>query len=259
TSSSSSVSNGTAARWLLDATNSTFHFVTVKKNSAGAETPENITFSELKGTVATNGQATLTIPLASINSGVDLRNTRLKEILFESQYLPSLHFTTQLDLTTIDAMAAGSTKVQSVTGNLVLHGVVKPIVFDALIVKHANNALSVSPRKPIVINAVDFDLAGGVEALRSVMTLTSIGEKVPVYFKMFLNRDNPTNVPAITLANAPAAPLSLTGTSVSTVASLNWADASNNETGFLVRRKGADGRWVTAANNAANSVSYLDA
>ncbi|MDF3013972.1 MAG: carbohydrate-binding protein, partial [Cellvibrio sp.] len=27
---------------------------------------------------------------------------------------------------------------------------------------------------------------------------------------------------------------------------------------FLVRRKGADGRWVTAANNAANTVSYLD-
>ncbi len=67
-SSSSSSTNGVAARWLLDATNSTFHFVTVKKNTAGTETPENITFSTLQGTVSPTGQATLTIPLASIST-----------------------------------------------------------------------------------------------------------------------------------------------------------------------------------------------
>ncbi|PUA26316.1 MAG: hypothetical protein B0W54_24020 [Cellvibrio sp. 79] len=257
-SSSSSSNSNVAARWLLDGANSTFHFVTVKKNNAGTETPENITFSQLEGTVSPTGQATLTIPLVSVSSGIDLRNTRLKEILFEAQYLPSLHFTTQLDLTTIDGLAAGSTSVQTITGNLTLHGVVKSVNFDALIVKHANNSISVSPRKPIVINATDFDLNFGLESLRTIMALTSIGEKVPVYFKVFLSRDNPTNVPVITLATAPATPLSLTGTSVTTGANLNWADASSNETGFLVRRKGADGRWATANNAPANTVSYLD-
>ncbi|MEN0036820.1 MAG: DUF1592 domain-containing protein [Cellvibrio sp.] len=260
--SSSSVAPTTAARWLLDGTNSTFNFVTVKKNTAGVETPESMTFTQLQGTVATSGQATLTIPLTSISSGVDLRNTRLKEILFESQYLPSLHFTTQLDLAAIDAMAAGSVAVQSVTGNLVLHGVVKSVVFDALVVKHANNSVSFSPRKPIVINSADFDLNAGVEALRALMSLTTIGEKVPVYFKVFLNRDNPTNIAAITLPTAPNAPLSLSGTvsNATGAASLNWADASNNETGFLVRRKlGATGLWTTVTGTAANTVSYSDA
>ncbi|MEN0035463.1 MAG: DUF1592 domain-containing protein [Cellvibrio sp.] len=260
-SSSSSSAPAAAARWLVDGTNSTFHFVTVKKNAAGVETPENITFSQLQGTVATNGQAVLTIPLASISSGVDLRNTRLKEILFESQYLPSLHFTTQLDLVAIDAMAAGSIKVQSVTGNLVLHGVVKSVVFDALVVKHANNSVSFSPRKPIAINSADFDLNGGIEALRSLMSLSTIGEKVPVYFKMYLNRDNPTNIAAITLPAAPNTPLSFSGSvsNTSGTAVLNWADASNNETGFLVRRKiGATGPWLTLNKSNANSVAYSD-
>ncbi len=259
-SQSSSSTPAAAARWLLDGTNSTLHFVTVKKNTAGVETPENMTFTQLQGTVAANGQATLTIPLASISSGVDLRNTRLKDILFEANYLPSLHFTTQLDLAAIDAMAAGSTSVQSLTGNLVLHGIVKSIVFDALVVKHANNSVSFSPRKPIAINSTDFELNAGIEALRALMTLTSIGEKVPVYFKVFLSRDNPTNVPAITLASAPAAATGLNGTLSNTTgsASLNWADVSSNETGFLIRRKGADGRWVTANNNPANTVSHID-
>lgn len=261
-SRSSSSAPSAAARWLLDGTNSTFNFVTVKKNTAGVETPESMTFTQLQGTVATNGQATLTIPLASISSGNVIRDPRLKDILFEAAYLPSLHFTTQLDLAAIDAMTAGSVAVQSVTGNLVLHGVVKSVVFDALVVKHANNSVSFSPRKPIVINSADFDLNAGVEALRVLMSLTTIGEKVPVYFKVFLNRDNPTNVAAITLPTAPNAPLSLSGTvsNATGAANLNWADASNNETGFLVRRKlGTAGLWTTVTGTTANTVGYSDA
>ena len=261
-SSISSISSSApaAARWLLDGTKSTFHFVTLKKSAAGVETPENMTFSQLQGTVAANGQATLTIPLASINSGVDIRNTRMQSLLFESGYLPSLHFTTQLDLTAIDALAAGSTRVQTVSGNLVLHGVVKSVVFDALLVKHANNRISFSPRKPIAINSTDFDLNAGVEALRAIASLSTVSEKVPVYFKVFLNRDNPTNVPAISLAAAPNAATGLSGTvsNATGAANLNWADVSATETGFLIRRKGADGRWVTANSNAANTVSYTD-
>ncbi len=257
---SSSSAPAAAARWLLDGSKSTFHFVTLKKSAAGVETPENMTFSQLQGTVAANGQATLSIPLASISSGVDIRNTRMQSLLFESGYLPSLHFTTQLDLTAIDALAAGSTRVQTMSGNLVLHGVVKSVVFDALLVKHANNRISFSPRKPIAINSTDFDLNAGVEALRAVAGLSTVSEKVPVYFKVFLNRDNPTNVPAISLAAAPNAATGLSGTvsNVTGAANLNWADVSATETGFLVRRKGADGRWVTANNNAANTVSYID-
>jgi polyisoprenoid-binding protein YceI len=260
-SRSSSSAPSVAARWLLDATNSTFNFVTVKKSTAGVETPESMTFTQLQGTVSTTGQATLTIPLASISTNNVVRDPRMQSLLFETAYLPSLHFTTQLDLAAIDAMAAGSTSVQSITGNLVLHGIVKSVVFDALVVKHANNSVSFSPRKPIVINSVDFDLNAGVEALRAAASLSTIGEKVPVYFKMFLNRDNPTNVPAISLAVAPNAAIGLTGTlsNATGAANLNWADVSSNETGFLVRRKlGTLGPWVTVTNTAANTVSYLD-
>lgn len=258
-SSSSSVVSGSAARWLLDAPASSFYFVSVKKSTSGTETPENFTFSQLQGTVSATGQATLTIPLASISTNNTIRDPRMQNLLFESAYLPDLHFTSQLDLAALEAQPVGSINVQSVTGNLVLHGVVKSVVFDAVIMKHASNSISVSTRKPIVINSVDFDLNAGVEALRAIAGLGTIGEKVPVYFKVFLKRDNPTNVPAITLATAPVAPSGLTGTTITTGASLNWADVSSNETGFLVRRKGADGRWVTASNLGANRVSYMDA
>lgn len=253
-SSSSSVAN--AARWLLNDSKSVLNFVSVKNTDVA----ETFTFAQLQGTVSSSGQAIMTIPLASILTGVDIRNTRMQSMLFESSYLPNLHFTTQLDLAAIDAMAAGSTSTLSLSGSLILHGVIKPLTFDALVIKHANNSVSFSPRKPIVINSTDFDLNAGIELLRVTAGATTIGEKVPVYFKMFLTKDNPTNLPAISLAAVPNTPLNLMGnvSQGSGDATLNWADTSSNETGFLVRRKGMDGRWTTKANLGANFSTYVD-
>ena len=253
-SNASSSAPATAARWLLDTTKSSFHFVTVK-NVSNAEAH---TFTQMQGTVANTGSATLTIPLASVSTGFDIRNTRMQNLLFESSYLPNLHFTTQLNLSMLDSMAVGDIAVQSLTGNLTLHAVSKAITFDATIVKHSNTSISVSPRKPIVVNSVDFEMNAGVEALRVIANLSEIGEKTPVYFKMFLTRDNPTNIAAITLPSAPATPVGLTGniSQGSGDTSLVWSDVSNNESGFLIRRKGADGRWTTQSNLPANSSMF---
>ncbi|MDR7091104.1 DUF1592 domain-containing protein [Cellvibrio fibrivorans] len=254
TSSSSLPAN--AARWLLNDSKSVLNFVSVKNTDVA----ETFTFGQLQGTVSSGGQATLSIPLASILTGVAIRDTRMQSMLFESNYLPNLHVTTQLDLAALDAMAAGSTSTLSLSGSLILHGVIKPLTFDALVIKHSNSSVSFSPRKPIVINATDFDLNAGIELLRLTAGATSIGEKVPVYFKVFLTKDNPTNLPAISLAPVPNTPLNLMGSvsQVSGNATLNWADTNSNETGFLVRRKGLDGRWTTKANLGANFSTYVD-
>lgn len=255
-SSSSSSTSVTAARWILDAATSNFHFVTVKNTN----TAEAFTFTQLKGTVSTSGAAVLTIPLASISTGFDTRNTRMQTLLFESGYLPSLHFNTQLDLSALDALAVGAIQVQTLTGNLILHGVTKAISFDATIVKHSSTSISVSPRRPIVVNSADYDLNAGVEALRAAANLTLIGEKTPVYFKIFLTRDATNSVAAITLPNAPATPASFVGdlSLVSADATLNWADVSSDETGFSLRRKGSNGRWTTVSNLLANTATYVD-
>jgi hypothetical protein len=255
-SSSTSSTQPIGAHWLLDTTKSSFHFVTVK-NTDNAEAH---TFTQMRGTVATSGNATLTIPLASVSTGFDIRNTRMQNLLFESNLLPSLHFTTQLNLSSLESMAVGDVAVQTLTGNLILHALNKPISFDAMIVKHSSTSISVSPRRPIVVNSVDFEMNAGVEALRMAANLTSIGEKTPVYFKMFLTRDNPTSEAAISLPSAPATPVGLTGDVMQGIGevSLIWSDVSDNETGFLVRRKGADGRWTTQGGVSANSSLFVE-
>ncbi|RYY73147.1 MAG: DUF1592 domain-containing protein [Gammaproteobacteria bacterium] len=255
-SSSSTSSSGIAARWLLDTTNSTFNFVSFKNTN----TAEAFTFTSLKGSVATNGTAVLSIPLTTISTNNTVRESRMQSMLFETDYLPNLYFTTDLDLSALDSLAVGSVQVQTLAGTLILHGVSKSISFDATIVKHSSTSISVSPRRPIIISSGDFDLNAGVEALRAIVGATNITERSPVYFKIFLNRDSTNSVAAITLPGAPATPASFTGTisQVSAAASLNWADVSSDESGFSVRRKGADGRWATLSNVTANTSSYID-
>ena len=254
--SSSSGSVTTAARWLLDTTNSTFNFVSFKNTN----TAEAFTFTQFRGTVAANGTAVLSIPLTTVSTNNTVRESRMQTMLFESGYLPTLNFTTDLDLSALDALAVGSVQVQTLTGNLILHGVTKSISFDATLVKHSSTSLSVSPRRPIIINSSDFDLNAGIEALRAIVGATNITERSPVYFKIFLTRDSTNSVSAITLPTAPATPASFVGTisQVSAAATLNWSDVSSDESGFSVRRKGVDGRWTTVSNLASNTSSYID-
>jgi titin len=65
---------------------------------------------------------------------------------------------------------------------------------------------------------------------------------------------------AKTLPNSPAAPHSLTVTSVSNrQINVTWTDGSNNESGFRIERKtGAAGTYAVIAAVSANAISYLD-
>lgn len=243
------------AKWVLDSNKSSVNFVVVKN----VNTAETFRFTQLQGSISNEGNAILTIPLNSIATGVDIRNTRMQSLLFETQYLPQMHLTAALSSTLLDNLAIGSNSIQTINANLILHGVSKAISFDALLLKQSQTSVSITPRKPIIINSADFDLNAGVEALRTIASLTTIGEKVPVYFKMQLTT-NPTNIETQVLPGAPTTPQSFTGTISQTtgMASLNWTDASTMESGFLIRRKGADGRWATATKTAANTVSFVE-
>jgi polyisoprenoid-binding protein YceI/cytochrome c553 len=243
------------AKWVLDAPKSSISFVAVKN----INTAETFNFTQLQASVSNNGETVLSVPLSSISTGVDIRNSRMQALLFETHYLPNLHLTATLPPTLLDSLAPGSSVIQPLTTTLTLHGIRKEITLDTLIIKQAADKVSITPRKPIIINSADFDMNGGVEALRAIASLITISEKVPVYFRLHLTT-NATGTESLTLPSPPPSPLGLVG-SISTAtktAALVWTDTSTTETGFLVRRRGADGRWGTLTKTNANTVTYSD-
>jgi hypothetical protein len=69
-----------------------------------------------------------------------------------------------------------------------------------------------------------------------------------------------SEVSATTISSPPSAPSALTATAASSTAvSLNWRDASGNETGFQIERTLTSGTGFTLiTTTAANAVSYID-
>ncbi|HEY8939127.1 MAG TPA: DUF1592 domain-containing protein [Cellvibrio sp.] len=259
-SSLSSAVNGGTASWILDGQTSLLTFFTdkVKKDNLG-EVGELHTFSELKASIDGNGLAVLSIDLNTVQTNIDLRNQRVKDALFETNILPTLYFKTQLNLSDIDALAVGDSMLQTLSGSLTLHGVSAAVQAQVLISKSATGSLSVSSYKPVLIGAPTYDLDGGIETLRAIMDLLSIGKVVPVYFNLSFQSNINNSVAALSVPVAPAAPASLSGTfnTDTRIASLAWPD-SNIETGYLIRTKDNRGFWMTADTLASNQTLFED-
>ncbi len=255
-SSSSSASNTEQALWLLKPQESNVHFVTVKKEHTG----EVSTYTNISGSVAVDGSATFAIDLNSVESNITTRNQRMRNFLFETNILPNMYYSVDIDPAIIEVMPRGTTREQTLQGVLSLHGINQAVSADVLIVKHTNNKISVSNRTPILVDSKNFDMNGGIEVLRTVANLTSIGEVVPVYFHLVLTANTNPNAGAIARDAQPAAPSALGGAfdANSNDATLTWVDNANNESGVIVRRKGPDGLWSTQGTVAQNIITFVN-
>ena len=261
---SSTTGNTDEVLWQLDGERSSVHYVSMKKD----HTAETNTFlatsgepAALSGSISNTGEAIFAIDLNDVSTGVDIRNGRLLSFLFETEWLPTAYFRASLNTDALAQMTAGETIFETLTGEFSLHGVRQEIAADVLIAKVSASEVLVSTVKPVNIDSNDFDMASGVEALRVVANLSSIGEAVPVYFQLHFIANNDAGVQPVDMPLAPADPAILQGSfDTNTIeATLNWLDNSNNESLFLVRRKPVDGDWQTIAELVENSTSHNEA
>ena len=156
---------------MLDNALSALSLVSVKKGTAG----EVHTIDKLSGSLSDAGELSVTLDLTSVNTKIEIRDERMRNNLFETGANPTATVTAK-----IGKVADG---VSRVTGSLELnlHGVKKSLDFEAIAVM-AGDKLVVSSAKPIIINAADFGLEGGVAKLQELAKLPSIATAVPVGF-----------------------------------------------------------------------------
>lgn len=260
----SAVTSESQTLWQLDGETSSLQYVSMKKD----HTAEINTFvaangepTALSGSITRSGDAILAIDLNDVSTGVSIRDGRLLDWLFETELLPTAYFRTHIDMSTVADINAGDTRLQTLNGELILHGVKQAISAEVLIAKVADDEVVVSTVQPINISSEQFDMAAGIEILRGLAGLTTIGESVPVYFHLrYVAVSTNSSTQAI---NMPAAPLSPSGLSgqfnvETTQAELHWQDSSDNETLLLVRRRPLGGNWQTSAELSAGSTHFIE-
>jgi polyisoprenoid-binding protein YceI len=177
--------NAGDAIWALNNANSNIAFVSIKQNSIG----ETHHFKTLTGQLDKTGQLTVAIDLSSVATGVDIRDTRMQEFLFETNKFATATITADVSPIAYGKLKKGQSLMVNTPFTLDLHGVKKVINADVIITLQADKTLSVVSSKPILLQAQDFGLDGGIAKLMELAGLKAIASSVPVTFNLSLNID----------------------------------------------------------------------
>lgn len=166
------------AAWTLDNGASQVSFVSVKAGDAG----EVHRFKQISGQIAADGEASVTIQLASVDTLIPVRDERMRELLFETDLFPTASLRADIDVERLMALKPGDSIDMTVNLMLDLHNQQLELPAEMIVAKLGDHRLMVSSRKPVIVNAASVDLVDGIEALRAVANLPSISKAVPVSF-----------------------------------------------------------------------------
>jgi hypothetical protein len=164
------------ADWYLDNESSRLSFVTTKNT----EIAEVHRFLVLHGKVDGNGAAQLEVELESINSGIPLRDERMRNDLFEIKTFPDAQINAQINLQPINDLAPGAQLELRLPLAVTLHGKTQTYSAELLATRLDDRRFQVVTLEPVVVHAEDFELMPGVAALRKAAGLSSISLSVPV-------------------------------------------------------------------------------
>jgi polyisoprenoid-binding protein YceI len=166
------------ADWVLNSDRSTLSFVSTKATNVA----EAHRISDLSGGIAADGKADIMIGLTSVDTGIEIRDDRMRDMLFETDRFGLANVSATVDAAKLDRLGPGDSSQMIVEANLSMHGVSRPVQMELMVVRSGESRLVVTSARPVVINAPDFELARGVEALREIAGLPSISLAVPVSF-----------------------------------------------------------------------------
>lgn len=171
-----------ATTWQLSPEQSQVSFTTIKKEHIA----ENHTFGNIDATLNQDGTFSFSIDLDSVNTAIPIRDERMKEHLFNTKSFAKATFTAKVDAGAVKSLATGESTKLSISGNLSLHGQTQPVTATVMVSKLKNDKLLVNSLAPMLVRAGDFNLVAGVNKLKELAGLPSIGETVPVSFVLTL-------------------------------------------------------------------------
>ena len=168
------MAQATLADWRLTSA-SKVGYVSIKNNAIA----EHNVFSGVTGSLSKKGQLKINIDLSTVETQVDIRNQRMRELFFEVTQYPQAVVTAELDVQELAQIDSGAPLEIVKPFTLSLHGVEATAEAHLRVVAVGGRAW-VSTVRPILISAADFGLEGGVSALQKIAGLEAIAAVVPV-------------------------------------------------------------------------------
>lgn len=147
--------------WTLEPDASSLRFQSVKNLTK----VESSSFATVSGAIDENGAATVRVALDSVDTKVDLRNVRMRFLLFETFQYPEAVITTSIDPATLGDLAERRRKIIELPYTLDLHGVAVDRVAEVAVTMISDELVAVSTSAPISISTSEHALDAGVQKL----------------------------------------------------------------------------------------------
>lgn len=174
----------TMADWNLQQPSS-IHFLTSKNIHA----TEIHSFNSVSGKINKFGYAKVSIDLNSVDTRIGIRDERMKEHLFETSKFSTAYFETEIPATILEQAINGVEIRYQLQGKIFLHGEQAEGQSEVIISPNKNGTITVTSITPMLIDATNFSLVGGINKLQKMAGLSSIAYTVPLTFSLTFKAD----------------------------------------------------------------------
>ncbi len=174
----------TGSAWTVDGEASELAYVTIKAD----EIAETNSFETISGGITAEGVATIEIDLASVSTGIDIRDERMREVFFVVADNPTATVTAQIDPSEFEALGVGDSAETTLDGTLSIKGIEAPFQTTVTVTRAGADRVIAVSDKPVIVEASRFELTDGLAQLRELAGLPSITPVVPVTFSLAFER-----------------------------------------------------------------------
>jgi len=169
--------------WALDSQASSLTFSSTKNG----DIVESHTFHGVTGEVDFSGSFRVAIDLRTVDTGIEIRDERMGHYLFQVEEFPQAMITGTFTPAPFEDLVVDGVMITRVNATLSLHGIEKDVSVDVMVTRLEWDQVRVESVNPLVLQAADFNLEGGLEELRDIVGLESISGTVPIWFQFVFN------------------------------------------------------------------------
>jgi OmpA-OmpF porin, OOP family len=186
-------------QWVLNGGASHFYMQTSKAESI----TEIHQFTGLTGTIDGGGNADVKIDLTSVSSGIDVRDVRMRFLLFETYKFPTAEVTAKIDMSKLQDLTSQIRDTYPLHFAVAMHGMTKDFDASVYVTRLSDKSVSVATAKPIVVKADDFGLTAGLAKLSEAVNGTPIVSAASFTFDLVFETGD--RIPVVQQAQQQAA------------------------------------------------------
>lgn len=172
------------AAWFLDPAASSVTFVSVKNG----DVVESNRFGAVNGSISRDGRASLEIQAASVDTGIDTRDERLRRYIFATDEYPLVSIETTIDPDSFRDLDTGSAMLAELEMAVSIAGRTNTLFANVRVTHAARDTVIVTTIDPVLVDTRDYGMEDGLATLAELAALDAITPVIPVSVYLVFER-----------------------------------------------------------------------